>query len=311
MLVQMLAFPFLLYGQTDDIEHASNNSSLFGFSWLDQTQAFASNSANSVAVQLDSFFGIPRSDLEAAYSSLRLSSINSWSESSSQNSSIRLRGKLHLPRLNERLSLIFSEDGGDGSSYYSDQTLAKEQQSTRVNLQLNLRDAGRSRFDVRVGLRSSLKAHISARYRYESALNDDLVNRLTETLYFTDSIGFGSRSRYQLEKPYGKNGLFRWTNDLHLKEKVSGAEWSSELAFSRKQSEQTAISYYTRFTDSTNPETGSAYDLGLRIRKNISRPWLFLEIEPGYSWQNENSNLKRQGSAFIFISLEMAIGKLN
>ncbi len=45
----------------------------FGLGWSDQSQATASNYVNSFAKTVDRFFGEPRSDLEAAYSSLRIS----------------------------------------------------------------------------------------------------------------------------------------------------------------------------------------------------------------------------------------------
>ncbi|MGV3592152.1 MAG: hypothetical protein ACO1PZ_10725, partial [Gammaproteobacteria bacterium] len=43
----------------------------FGLDWLDRTQAFTSSRADALANRVDRFVGGERSDLEAAYSSLR------------------------------------------------------------------------------------------------------------------------------------------------------------------------------------------------------------------------------------------------
>ena len=81
---------------------------VFGLGWLDQTQSIASNSANGLAMRMDRFFGVQRIDIEAAYSSLRLTTIQSWNDIDDFDTGVRLRGKVHLPRINERISLIFS-----------------------------------------------------------------------------------------------------------------------------------------------------------------------------------------------------------
>ena len=95
----------------------------FGLGWLDQTQAMLP--AEQIRSQEGStaVFGVERSDLEAAYSSLRLGTELRYEEGEGFEPRVRLRGTLHLPRVNERLSLIFSEDKGEGASYYSQNEL--------------------------------------------------------------------------------------------------------------------------------------------------------------------------------------------
>lgn len=285
----------------------------FGLGWLDETQAIASERANSVADQIDRFFGAPRSDLEAAYSSLRLTVINSWSEIEGVESDLRLRGRVHLPRLNERLSLIFSEDEGDGSSYYQRGGITQQtQQDTRVNLEFNFFDRVRDRLDFRLGMSSSLKGRVSARYRHEHPFGDDWLHRFTETVYFKDGgPGFGSLTRYQLEKQLSDTALFRWDNDVKFEESFDGSEWNSSLNYITRRSDSTGVIYYVRISGLTDPDYLAAHDIGVRIRRNIYRPWLFVEVEPGYTWQKEADDLPREESPFIFVRFEMAIGRLD
>ena len=289
----LLASPYASAADNGQMEEINENvPGVFGLGWLDQTQSFASDSANALANQLDRFFGVQRSDIEAAYSALR--------------------GKVHLPRINERISLIFSEEDGDGTSYYSGNNASvAQQETTRVNLEVNLADERAHRLFFRVGMRSGLKGRVSMRYRYEPVTQGNTINRFTQSIYFKDGDGFGSFSRYQLDHVLNEQSLIRWTNDVRFEESFTGSEYTSSLEFLQFRSSQTAMSWYARVNGETSPGFVASYDLGVRIRKNISREWLFLELEPGYTWRKQACNIAREGTPHIVLRLEMAIGTFN
>lgn len=283
----------------------------FGLGWLDETHAIATSSANTLANQVDRFFGEPRSDLEAAYSSLRLTLEHSWHEQRNDDINLRLRGKLYLPRINERLSLLFSEDEGEGEDYYEQNNLdSSNQESVRANLQFNLFNAISNRLDFRLGLRSSLKAKASIRYRQDFNGGDNIQHRLTETLFFVDGEGAGSITRYELDNSLSETSLLRWTTDLRAEENVSGANWFSQLSYSRRISDQTALVYYTRISGQTSPDYVNNYGVGFRIRRNLGRSWLFGEVEPGHDWLKLGEHEDRESSFYLYLRLEMAIGRI-
>lgn len=283
----------------------------FGLGWLDQSQATASNYVNNFAKTVDRFFGEPRSDLEAAYSTLRISTEYFWHQSSNSDTNFRLRGKIHLPIANEKISLLFTEDEGEGLDFYEQSDLANSgQESTNANLQINLFDNIKNRLDFRFGLRSSLKAKASMRYRHELPSGDTIQHRFIETVYFKDGDGFGSLSRYELDKALTSTSLLRWSNDFRIEEGFSGARWGSQLSYSREVSDQTALSYYFNINGLTAPDFTSAYGVGFKIRKNIGRPWLFAEFEPGHAWSKLSFHEQRQGDFYIFLRLEAAIGRI-
>jgi len=309
----LLASPFASAADNGQMEEIDENvPGVFGLGWLDQTQSFASDSANALANQLDRFFGVQRSDIEAAYSALRVTATESWNDIDDFDSGLRLRGKVHLPRINERISLIFSEEDGDGTSYYSGNNASvAQQETTRVNLEINLADEKAHRLFFRVGLRSGLKGRVSMRYRYEPVTQGNTINRFTQSFYFKDGDGFGSFSRYQLDHVLNEESLIRWTNDVRFEESFTGSEYTSSLEFLQFRSSQTAMSWYARVNGETSPGFVANYDLGVRIRKNISREWLFLELEPGYTWRKQAYNIAREGTPYIVLRLEMAIGTFN
>lgn len=299
----------LLAAAADDLQEQEEHG-FFSLGWLDQTQAYTTNRANALARRVDRFFGVERSDLEAAYSSLRLSTELRYEESDGIEPHLRLRGRVHLPRINERISLIFSEDKGEGSSYYNQNDLLNEPQSTRVNLEVNLSDSERNRLDFRVGLRSNLKLRTSVRYRYEDALREDMLHRLSQTLYFIDGKGFGTFTQYQFDKVLDSTRLVRWSTELRAEESFTGVEWATSLNHISSYDENFAVIYFASLAGLSNRHYVGRYQLGLRIRRNIARPWLFLELTPAYSWEKQCELCRREGSLFASIRLEMAIGRL-
>lgn len=292
------------------LAQAADEKGFFGLGWLDQTQAFSSNRADQMAVQLDRFFGVERSDLEAAYSSLRL--IPEVRLEEGQNElRLRLRGRLHLPRINERISLILSEDQGEGTSYYTQNPIFNEPQSTRVNVEVNLRERDKYRFDFRVGLRSSLKLRTSMRFRYESDITERLNNRLSQTFYFIDGNGYGSFTQYQLDRSVGDHSLIRWSSEYRHEEKLAGDEWGTSLALLSRVGDSGGLSYFARMGGNTDQNYVGIYQVGFRLRQNIARPWLFWELSPGYQWEKTSEFTPRNGGLFAILRLEMAIGRLD
>lgn len=294
-----------LFAQEAEIEEID----FFGLGWLEQTQAFSTTKADALASQLDRFFGVERSDLEAAYSSLRLITEARWNENEGIEPRLRLRGRLYLPRIDERISLIFSEDRGEGTSYYTQNPIFNEPQSTRVNVEVKLKESAKDRFDFRIGLRSSLKLRTSMRYRYESALSESLANRISETVYFIDGIGFGSFTQYQLDKSLTQDSLVRWSTEYRHEENLDGNEWATSLSLLSRYTEDTGISYFTRMAGNTDHNYVDQYQVGLRLRRNFARPWLFWEFSPGYQWEKLSNTSDRDGSLFAIFRLEMAIGR--
>lgn len=289
-------------------QESEEDPGFFGLGLLERTQAFSTSQADALARRLDSYFGVERSDLEAAYSSLRLITQTSWEQLDSTEFRVRLRGTLHLPRINERLRLVFSEDKGEGATYYSQNDIVTEQQSTRVNLEVNLGENDRSRFDFRVGLRSNLKLRSSLRYRYERPFGDDYLARLSETVYFIDGTGYGSFTQLQFDRSLSAKSLLRWSTEFRSQEDLAGNEWSTALQYSVLGENTGAISYFVRMNGNSAHDEVDRYQVGFRLRENIYRPWLFWEFTPGISTEKETPDASYKTGLFAIVRLEMAIG---
>ncbi len=311
-LIFQLAATLLLplSARAAESESATAKEDFFELGWLDRTQANFSGRADTLAQRMDRFFGVERSDLEAAYSSLRLGTELRYTEGEGFKPRVRLRGTVHLPRVNERLSLIFSEDKGEGASYYSQNELLNKPQSTRVNLEVNLAETERHRFDFRVGLRSNLKLRTSVRYRFEDELSARMRHRLSETVYFIDGQGYGSFTQYQIDRELNTSSMLRWSSEFRAQEDLDTLEWGTSLNHVSSYDNNVAMSYFARMGGTTDQNYVGEYQVGLRFRRSIARPWLFIELSPGYSWEKLTDNTPREGNIFASVRLEMAIGRL-
>ena len=113
--------------------------------WIDHRHRYMSNKADELAVWMDNFFGVRRSDLESAHSRLRLRGEVQWDEEDGTGTGFKVRGKVYLPRISERLSLVFAdEDLNDDSEIQELDNLARNgQDDNSVALQYNLQDTAR------------------------------------------------------------------------------------------------------------------------------------------------------------------------
>ncbi len=276
--------------------------------WIDSSRNYVAIKSDSIAGWLDDFFGITGNDIESASTALRLQIKNRWEEHDGNEIKIRLRGNIHFPKINQRLSLIFTDEVEEGAidSDFTKEVIGDSQDNTDVSLQYKVLENIRSRLDLHFGLRSSLNPKISSRYRYNIPLINNYFAKLTETIYFEGGDGFGSLTRISIDHPLQNNKLLRWSNKLKYSEKSDGVEWSTNLSLSKRLDDKRAIAYIIGTTGDTRPDyLTTSYGVSIAFRQNIFRPWLFVELEPAYKWKRNNIKDNRNAVAQITARLEI------
>ena len=256
--------------------------------WMDSSHHFLTKRSDKLVRWLDGFFGTPRSDLESAQSFLRLRLEHEWDQEDANSVGVRLRGKVLLPRINKRIGLIFSDERGDetGNGANVEQALSDNNPKNDIALQYTSIDKDRSRLDFKLGLRSSFKVKAAARYRYELPIMDNALLRFSEEFYYRGDDGFGSFSRFDVDKTVGNSSLFRWSNRFDYGQETRGVEWGSTISLARRINDESALSYFINVEGETNPGyVNKGYGLGVTYRKNFFRKWLFFELEPAYVWR--------------------------
>lgn len=273
--------------------------------WLDTSHRYVTGKADSLAYWMNDFFGDVSTEEEAPYSTLRLRVEQEWDQENQFDSDIKVRGKVYLPSLNKRLSLLFNEED-DNTTDTDDQLLDERDTPDSVSLQYEARNKERYRIDFRVGLRSSLYPKVSARYKYEYPIQENLIGTFSEEVLYLGDDGFASKTRIELDKALGKDRLLQWHNKLDWEEELSGFLWSSALSIEKRLSDKKAYAYFLSINGETEPSSlVNTYAVGIRYRQNIFRPWLFAEVKPSYRWSKAEAGLPRENAAVILFRLEI------
>jgi hypothetical protein len=147
------------------------------------------------------------------------------------------------------------------------------------------------------------------RYRYEDDIGERMQQRLSETVYFIDDRGFGSFTQYQIDRELNSANLLRWSTEFRAQEDLDTLEWGTSLNHVSSFGENGAISFFGRLAGTSDQNYIGQYQLGVRMRRSIARPWLFIEVTPIYSWEKLTEQSSREGSFFASVRLEMAIGR--
>jgi hypothetical protein len=275
--------------------------------WMDSSRTTVTDSANSMAEWVDSFFGLPQADEQSASSFVRVRPQYEWDEKDHSDWKLRGTGQLQLPQLSERLSLVFFGEEGDFNDEFYDPALRDG--SSTLGLQYNLSEKRRSRFDLNIGIKAGPKGKVGGKYRYDLPFLTSSRLRFSEELFWIGGDGFGTLTRLDLDRRLGDSTLLRWANRAEYSEESNGVEWRSRMGWVTKLDKQSAYSAFTFIRGDTDPEWLKSYGLSLKYRRQFLRDWLFYEIEPRYAWRKGKHDTQRDGVASIQLRLEIRFGE--
>ena len=270
--------------------------------WADTSYQFVTTQSDSLANWIDSFFGSRNSDVESADSVLRLLGEVKWDQEDGTDQKLRLRGKVDLPRLSRKLSLVFSEDDDERRDVLPDQ----DRKDSDIGLVYRVAQQGRARLYASVGTNSSLEFRSSLRYRYDYPFSERWHGRFSERLYYKEDDGFGTLTRGDLDFSFDDNHVIRWTTDVEYGEETAGTEWGGRLSYFDRMNEKEVVNFFAAVSGETDPEAFTdAYSLGVRYRRNIWRPWVFVEVEPSHVWRKEDADQNRSSAWVLTFRVEL------
>ena len=273
--------------------------------WVDTGHAYVTHQAEALTQWMDQFFGDPNYNLEQAESLLRLQLIDDWNSADGHDPKPRIRGKLQLPRISRRLDLVFADEASDAGNPADDEL------SEEVGLQYRVSDRGRNRFDFT--LRAKTDGLVpGVKYRNQGPWAEDLNYRFIQRFQHESGEGLYATSQFDINYRQGANAIWRWTQRAIYGEETEGAEWRSRLAMRRRlhasSSRPVAIEYFGSVDGVTDPETEIRnYRLGFVVRRQLWRPYLFVEVEPSYNWRLQPDDIRRKGVLGAVLRLEFAL----
>lgn len=273
--------------------------------WVDTSHAVITNQAQALTEWMDAFFGDPDYDLEQAESLLRLEFANEWDEEDGNDFDVRVRGKVQLPRISRRASLVFSDHESD------DLTAEERKDEDRVGLQYQVRTGNRSRLDATIGWASgSLRPGV--RYRNEGPINDETTYRYIQRLQYEDGENFFTTGQVDLNHILDESNILRWSNRAKWGEHTDGVEWRTRLSLRQARDIEArrpiAINYFATINGVTRPDAFvKNYRLGVIWRRQVYRDFLFLEIEPAFNYRRRKLEDDREPAWALTVRLEVAL----
>ena len=316
LFILLLILPALALAADDRIPHQERDTGAqtlgtaretdedLSTNWVDDSHAYATDRAQALTEWMDSFFGDPVYDLEKPESLLRLEWANTWDEIDDYKSRVRLRGKVRLPRLSERVNIIFFGEDGDTAADEDDRLDDKA-----AEILYNVGERSRSRMDLTLRMNSSGLIP-GVRFRNQGPITDLWRYRYTQRAEWEDDEGFYTTGQFNLDHALSDTELARWSSRLLYGEESYGLEWKTALSYRRKLETPTlhdpfVVSYFASVTGNTDPSWIENYKLGLLFRRQIFRRYFFMEVEPSYNFRKREYNVSRDGAWNIVLRLEI------
>lgn len=267
------------------------------------------NSALDFANWVDGFFGESDELASADYDFFRLVNQVNWQDNGELDYKARVRAKVYLPKLEEKLSLIVNdrdnEELGSIDEPIESITSSDDNQfSAAVNYESE--EYFRSKFDTRIGLDSSLESFFIFKHRLSMFKGETTSLTNFNDLFWKEEEGFGVNPRFELDKILDKDHLIRWQYSYLKAEKRLGNEWSNRFSFITKISEENWLSYDLSLLGRLAYDYDIyLYRLAFRYRKQLPVKWLFFEIEPEFLWLREPDFTERKFITGLILRLEI------
>lgn len=280
--------------------------------WMDQQHCVFSGRALVTARWVDDFFGDWHDDEASMMARLVLHT--TLTESEGLENKVTLRASADLPNADRRLRLIVTDETEE-DAVGSDAQRQIGREDSRVSaalswISLETRDL-RSNLDV--GARGIDPTDLFLRYRLRKtwSLTEDSILRNEHTLRY----GSDSKERYtpviDIERALDDRAVLRLSNyyDYRYESHSEGFNFSHSLSLSRALAGNRSLSYGLALRGRTRPEwRGESYGPYFIYRRPFLRPWLYLELEPHYTWYR---NRDWEGLASLVLRLEMQFGSRN
>ena len=264
--------------------------------WVDSSHRFATDRTMALTRWVDSFFGDMDGDAEIAESRLRLKITTDWDERLGTETRVSVGGKVNLPRLADRVDLVFRGDDPDELVPGDEDDPSQSQ----IGLQVLLDESagGSHRTDFTVGL-SGAGPKPGVKYRYKTLWGSNASFRFFQRAQYDFDDGAFSTTKLDIDYALSRRSLIRSQNRLLYGEKSDGAEWSSNIGVVRQWAVENgferAAYLYAGVKGNTEPDSyRENYQVGLRLRAQAIREFLFFELEPMLNQRIDAPDLPRE-----------------
>ncbi len=264
--------------------------------WVDSSHRFATDRTMALTRWVDSFFGDMDGDAEIAESRLRLKITADWDERLGTETRVSVGGKVNLPRLADRVDLVFRGDDPDELVPGDEDDPSQSQVGLQVMLDESV--SGNHRTDFTVGL-SGAGPKPGVKYRYKTLWGPNTSFRFSQRAQYDFDDGGFATTKLDIDYALSRRSLIRTQNRVLYGENSDGAEWSSNIGVVRQWAVENgferAAYLYAGIRGHTEPDSyRENYQVGLRLRAQAIREFLFFELEPTLNQRIDAPNLPRE-----------------
>ncbi|HSN91645.1 MAG TPA: hypothetical protein VLS93_10480 [Anaeromyxobacteraceae bacterium] len=271
-----------------------------GETWVDDSHRRLEQGLTDLTGYLDRIFGEDRRlDLEQPGTYLRWRNEVRFDDRGARSYRTSARASLRLPgfkRWLRRSQLVFSGEGkGDptlrrledpGNPGFSPSVRA-EQASLELRVDF-LRTPSTTVVQVAGGARLRLPFEYfgAVRFRRRLDLGWKVTSRLTQEGVWTSRERFGEKTQLDFDRPVAAHTQVRWNNAGFITGVSRGYEWATEVGLAHDlQRLRTATYLGFAVTGFGVPRpVVELYRIHTRVRRDLWRRWLFLELEPEIGW---------------------------
>jgi hypothetical protein len=199
---------------------------------------------------------------------------------------LRFKIRVKLPALQDRVELLLSDDEDDVNQQAV--KAARNQLSGRTDqttLALQFRDRPDSKIAYRIGLGRGSQVYTRARYSDAFYINDlNKISYLGEINYYSDDQ-IGAEVRASLSQTVSKTEAIEFENTFRYRDKTEDMFWRHSFQYLILSNSKTSY-LFTAMIDGLNKPSYRKEQvlLSLRYKRNVLRPWLYLEVEPFLLW---------------------------
>ncbi|HWR72212.1 MAG TPA: hypothetical protein VN604_03500, partial [Nitrospirota bacterium] len=163
--------------------------------------------------------------------------------------------------------------------------------------------------DTGIKVRVPLDPFIRMRYQYMKPFGEDYLIRFSEIAMWRAVEHFRNTAQLDLERKMTAFTLIRWGNNVTYLEGTAGITWNTGISLLTQLTSKSAISYDINMWGVNHPAwTIQNYRVGSFYRRNIYRPWIFIDLAPEVTWPKDASG--RRNSTYAFMAtLEIQFGK--
>ena len=256
---------------------------------LERQKEIVETQVQRAARWVDSFFSDPDYIAEVASSQFRFRPEIYYREEQGAKLRANMALKLHLPNLNRKVSLVIGS--GSDEATFGDEADEDVEESV-IGLQFFGKMRKRWHTSLSAGLKfDEFAAYIGPRARYWKNFNEQT------SLHFSQAVRWQTNNYWQivsrLDINHTLNGgyMFRQTFDGRWrgeKSEQEGYRTRVSSFLTRYLSGSAGLQYEFTTIVHTRPDTHvDRYTLAARYRKRTTRDWLYYEIAPQVSFENE------------------------